>query len=308
MRLILPTQWSPLHGLSMGSITLQPYKRIKIPIGLGERHLDSMNIECPTNDWMDINEWLTFHALIFDDVHGLNYYESSSFNPDRDLDTVGDCVDLVDYKNISRHVFWMREHGSCLAYTDLYDQYSRKSEKDRGLIKSYLSSGNPNTYRSFERTIRDTSFWRFTALFSIVEVIIGKPVRCASSPPCKRCPKEKDDHRIAQEDWFFRRLNEIIKNSQRASDYLSVIWLVREKIRHQTVHKSAISDARYVFQSERTVTYDMQKIDAEWRDSYSAQQALEERMREVTRLLLLNEVFKIGFFPELTTLKTTRIG
>ncbi len=308
MRLILPTQWAPLHGLSMGSITLQPHKRIKLPIGSGECHFDSMRIERPTNDWKDINEWLTFHALIFDDVCGLDYYESSSFNPDRDFDTVGDCAYLVDYKNISRHVLWTREHGSCLAYTDLYDQYTRTPDKHKGLIKSYLSSSNPNTYRSFERTIRDTSFWRFTALFSIVEVIIGEPARCASSPPCKRCPKEKKEHSIAQEDWFFRRLNEIIKNSQRASDYLSVIWLVRQKIRHQTVHESAISDAHYAVQSERTVTYDTQKIDAEWRDAYFAQLALEERMREVTRLLLLNEVFKIGFFPEPTTLETTRIG
>lgn len=307
MKFILPTQWPPLHGLPIGSITLEPYKRIKLPIGLGELHLDSMSIECLTNDWIDINEWLTFHALIFDDVNGLDYYESSSFNPGRSLDTVGDCAYLVDYKDISGHVLWTREYESCLAYTDLYDQYTRKTKKDGDLIRSYLSSGNQNTYTSFERTIRDTSFWRLTALFSIVEVIIGKPARCASSPPCKNCTKKRD-HKIAKEDWFFRRLNELIKNPQRAQDYLSVIWLVREKIRHPTVHESAISNARYEAQSERMVTYDMPKISAEWRDAYSAQLALEQRMREVTRLLLLNQVFKISFFPELTTLKTTRIG
>lgn len=308
MRFILPTQHAPVQCVNIGNIALKPYKRIKYRIGFGEIYLDSMSVECRVHNWTSINDWLAFHAVIFDDIHALDWYEGINFSLESSLDIVGDCANLVDYENISKNIYWTREHKSRLMYAELYDQYVHKPEKDIALIKSYLSSNNRDTYKSLERVIRDTSFWRLTTLYSIVEVIIGKPTSCTSSPPCEKCSTVKKKHTIAQKDWFAMRLNEIVRDSKIAKDYFSVIWLIREKIRHDTVHESAISDAHFVIQNDRVVTYDMQKIEKEWKDNYIALESLEVSMRSITRLLLLDSIFKIAFFPELGALKTTRIG
>lgn len=309
MRFILPTQNAPMQCISVGNVKLLPYKRVALPfVQGGMLHLDSMSVECSTKDWVNINEWIAFHAIIFDDTDALDWYESDNFNSSNNPDIVGDCARLVDYENISKNIYWTREHKVPLTYAGLYDQYISKPGKDNALIKTYLSCGNRDIYRSQDRAIRDMSFWRFVALFSIVEVIVGKPTRCTSIPKCNICKDgKKREHKIAQQDWLLKRLGEIVKDVERSKEYFTVIWLVREKIRHKTVHESASSKALITIQRDRTTIYDLKKIKEEWEDNFFAQQGLETSMREITRLLLLDSIFSMGFFPQLPTLNTTRI-
>lgn len=307
MKFILPTQNAPKTEIQIGELKISPNKRVKIHTQNMEIYWDSMNIEFPREDWKFINEWLTFHNIILNDYISLEWYESENFNTDK-LIYRGECSYLLNYLDISRRIYFPMVYSKPLRYEDLYKKYISQPKENKSLVKNYFNSFENSRFISLQRSIRNDAFWRILVLFSIVESIIGDIPKCPENVNCGIHGKIYAHNNMSSKEWIKHRLTEIISDAQRVEEYFSVIWEIRQKIRHKTVHEGAISEAYFIQQDEREIIYDWVKTSEEWNTNSTALSNLKIQMSKITRCLLLNKIFDLDIFPVLKHLHSTRIN
>jgi len=307
MKFILLTQNAPKEETQIGELKISPNKRVKIITESMTMYWDSMNVEVSVTDWSVVNEWVTFHNIIFNDSISLEWYESENFNSDK-LISDGECVDLVDYSDISKKVYFLEVYPSVIRYEDLYNKYIGQSKENKALVKNYFNSFGDKRVVFTERKIRDDNFLRILVLFSIIESIIGDSPYCPKKISCCVHGKIYPHKTMSSKDWIKSRLSEIIKNKEKADAYSVVVLEVREKIRHKTVHKGAISEAQHIPQAEGEITWDWVKTTEEWSTNSTALENLQIQMNDIARSLLLNRIFDLTMFPALRPLHSVRIS
>lgn len=310
MKFILPTQHAPDKETRVGELKIYPNKRVSINEGSIFGHWDSMIIESSQQNWNLFNEWLTFHNIIFFDDHiSLDWYESQNFDSDNKLIIEGDCCYLIDYSNISNKIYFSNVYQDTLNYEDLYKKYKSQSEENKALVRNYFNSIEVNRFKSTERDIRNDYFLRILVLFSIIESILGDNPKCSCDLTCTIHDKI-DGHKhtlISQKEWIKKRLLEIISDTERVDEYFSVIWEIRQKIRHKTVHEGAISEARFIQQPEGEIIWDWTKTSKEWDKDSVALLNLKTQIKEIARNLLLNKIFDLNMFPQLHPLRSVTV-
>lgn len=306
MKFILPTQNAPKVKTKVGELEISPNKRVKIVTETMTMYWDSMTIESSSQDWDLINEWLTFHNIIFSDHISLDWYESQNFNTNK-LIPEGECSYLIDYSNISNKVYFPNVYSEILNYEDLYKKYVSQPEENKSLVKNYFNSIGVARVRSTQREIRNDSFWRILVLFSVVESILGDVPKCSGEVKCNVHGKLFPHNAMPTQEWIKHRLSEIISDPKRVNEYFSVIWEVRQKIRHQTVHEGIIPKSRFIQQDEKEIIWDWAKTSKEWQTNSTAFSNLENQMHTITRNLLLNRLFGFKLFLALRPLHSVTI-
>lgn len=308
MKFILPTQYAPDKETKVGVLKISPNKRVSINDGNIIGYWDSMIVESETQDWNLLNEWLTFHNIIFSDQVSLDWYESQNFNTNK-LIIEGECSYLLDYSNISSKVYFPNLCPDALSYEDLYKKYLSQSKENKSLVKNYFNSFGVTRFKSIERDIRNDYFLRILVLFSIIESIMGDIPKCSGDLTCnihnKSCGYKHN--LMSPEEWIKKRLSEIISDNERVDEYFSIIWEIRQKIRHKTVHNGAIPEARYIEQPEGEIIWDWIKTSEEWSKDSTALFNLKTQIDEIARNLLLNKIFDLKIFPKLRPLHTVRL-
>ncbi len=307
MKFTLPTQNAPKIKTEVGELKISPGKRVKIQRANMTMYFDSLVVELVEPDWNLINEWITFHNIIFSDQISLDWYEGESFDTVK-LTNEGVSAYLVDYSDISSKVYFPNIYPETLNYEELYKIYTTQTKENKALVKNYFSSVGVMKARSLNRQIRDDSFWRILISFSITESIIGDTPKCSGDVTCNVHGKLKTPHNnILTRQWIKQRLSEIIPDPQIVDEYFLVIWEVRQKIRHRTVHEGVFPESRFIQQNEGEIIWDWAKTTAEWSKDSVALSNLENHMREITRNLLLNRLFDLKYFPALRPLHSIRI-
>lgn len=309
MKFILPTQHAPNKEVLIGELKIQPNKRVKIDSQNGcITYWDSMTVESPEENWATINEWLTFHSIIFNDLISLDWYEGQNFCTDK-LIPEGDCACLVDYSNISDKIYFPDDiYPEVINYENLYKKYVSSSEENKSLVKNYFNSFDVIGFESVQRKIRNDSFLRISVLFSIVESIIGDAPKCPIEVKCDNHGKIFPHNEMPMKDWLKTRLTKIISDQKKVDEYLEVILEVREKLRHKTVHKGAISKAHFIQQSEREITWNWAETTGKWNENSTALQNLKIQMSAIARNLLLDKIFDLHMFPALHPLHSVTIN
>lgn len=310
MKFVLPTQNAPQEKCIIGDIKISEKNRVKIETdGMGIFYYDSMEIETPEDNWDLLNEWITFHTFIFNDSTSLNWYEGNDFNSNK-LINEGTCSYLVDYSDISKKIDFPNTYSSPLNYKDLYNIYISQTEENKSLVKNYFNSFGVQQVKSLNRNIRNDEFWKILVLFSIIESIIGKPPECKEELVCSIHGKINHNN-SNQLDWIKQRLSEIISDADRVDEYLKVIWDIRQKIRHKTVHEGLMPQS--VYEPERDgengdeVVYDWTKTSSEWNKNSIALFSLKNQISHIARYLLLNKIFGLKIFPQIKPIRTKRI-
>ncbi|MES2223793.1 MAG: hypothetical protein V4469_02555 [Patescibacteria group bacterium] len=305
MKFTLPTQHAPNKEVTINGLTISPATRVKIEVGFGTMYWDSMNIEFSECSQNTINEWVIFHNIIFNDYISLEWYESTNFDTDKMIPE-GECNYLLDYSDISNKIYFPNNYPHILRYADLYKKYLDQSRENKSLIKAYFNS-KENTRITTERTIRNSSFLRILVLFSITESIIGTAPKCPGIVECSVHGKIHSHSKTTSKEWIEHRLSEIIKDTERVEEYLKVIWEIRQKIRHKTVHEALIPKSSNIIQDEGEIVWDWSRTSEEWRENSVALLSLMLKMDEITRNLLLNKIFNLNLFPELKPLRSKRV-
>jgi hypothetical protein len=306
MKFILPTQHAPKTETQVGELRISPNKRVKIETESMTMYWDSMIIESSGQDWGIVNEWLTFHNIIFGDHISLDWYESQKFNSDK-LKEEGICNYLVDYLDISSKVYFPNTYPEALNYNDLYKKYIPQPKENKALVKNYFNSIGNARVISTQRQIRNDSFWKVLILFSIIESILGDTPKCSENIKCNVHGNIYPHNNISPREWIKYRLLEIISDPQRVDEYFLVIWEVRQKIRHQTVHEGIIPESHYIQQDKREITWDWSKTTEEWQTNSTAFSNLNNHLSEIARNLLLNKIFGLNMFPALRPLHSVTI-
>jgi hypothetical protein len=105
---------------------------------------------------------------------------------------------------------------------------------------------------------------------------------------------------VGAKEWTESQLQEIVGNKEKASQYMKLIWTVRQNIRHKTAHASAYPHERpYSELRHGDNEFDVDTIVTTFENDTHALTGLGNSMHEVTRILLLNNVFKTNIFPDL---------
>ena len=307
MKFTLPTQKAPNKETKVGELKISPGRRVKIENEGMCMYWDSMIVEFTGHDWNIVNEWIAFHNIIFDDHVSLDWYESQNFNTSSKFTDEGECSYLVDYSNISGVVYRPDIYPEILNYEDLYKKYISQSEENKALVKNYFNSLGVARFVSTQRQIRNDSFWRILVSFSIIESILGEAPNCSENVTCSIHGNLYPHKKMSSQDWTKQRLLEIITDPKIADEYFAVIWEVRQKIRHQTVHQGVIPESRYVLQDEREIVWDWAKTTENWGKDSTALSNLENHIKEITKSLILNRLFNLKLFPVLRPLHSVRI-
>ncbi len=310
MQFILPTQHAPHEATRVGELKISSNKRVKVPQTFGVLYRDSMIIESPEGAWDLISEWLTFHSFIFDDHVSLDWYESQEDLYTNTLATEGECSSLINYSDISNRVYYPDLYPATLDYRDLYTKYISQSKETKALVRNYFNSTGITRCVPTQRIIRNDSFLRILVSFSIVELLMGEMPKCPCDLSCSIHGKiEGHKHnQLSQRDWIQQRLLEITSDPEVVSTYFQVIWEVRQKIRHKTVHEGSVSEASFVQQPEGEIIWDWAKTSAEWDTNSIALWNLETQIKQIARNLLLNKIFNLQLFPKLRPMHSVRIA
>lgn len=310
MKFILPTQWSCTEEVNLGELMIRPHKRVGVETEYGISYWNSIEIESLNVDWKYINEWMLFHTFVFNDIAALNWYESPLFDSRGNkliIEGENDNQYSIDYQDISSKIRFPNLLNIECNYENLFRHFQNSSEEIKPLIKNYFNGFSMTGSISLERKVRDDSFWRILVLFSIIESIIGNSPKCPEKLTCKL--HEVFLHNMfPAKTWIEMRLLEIIPDKNIADEYLNVIWEIRQKIRHRTVHNAAISEAIYIQQELGEITYDWAKVSDTWGKDMVAFTGLKIHIAEIARNLLFNKLFGINIFTNLKPLKSTRIN
>lgn len=308
MRFILPTHCPPKEPIQIGDWTISPNGRLKIQHRYGYSFRDSVAVESSSEDWLVINEWAAFHAFIFDDSNFLDWYEGADYSLDTLVPEASNSQ-AVDYQDISGRVYFPSSYPAPLRYQDLFEKFIERKD-DRFPVLNYFNSFLTRTCVSAVRGIRDNTYWRILALFSVVEFLVGPipthrdKVTCAST----KSDINWDHNDMPQREWIEAYLMRVISDQPTVKEYLEVIVEVRNRIRHKTVHASSVPSARLVHGEEGELAiYDWPKTREEWKSDSTALLSLELRIRKIARYLLLNRMFDLALFPPLTPLFSVRI-
>ena len=314
MKIVLPTQYAPKESVRVGKLTISPHKRFGIERWTGVViYSDSVIIESSDENCNEVNEWVTFHTLIFDESFLLEWYEGMDLNIEGGISANwtadGECKSPIDYKDVLKHVFRLGDESSIKkSYLEMYDLFIADKEKYH-LVRQYFNSYQQKRASPLFREIRNTSFIELVILFSVVESILGVPKKCGHQATCPTCLKDAEfQHNIENpKDYITKKIEERIIDRDTAGTYAKVILEIREKIRHKTAHEGVISTARYIVQEEREITYDWERVQSNWQNDKSSLMALRLNMDNIARLLLINEIFKLNIWPPLRTLHSLRI-
>lgn len=246
----------------------------------------------------ELTKWVLFHAFVTDNPWTLPLYMGTIYGVVVSMDERGGSeVDYDDFLNLAYRTEGITQR---MSYSELFDRFSSVTEKQTGMIKNLLLKLTPGTQWSHGE-MANYSYWRIVIDFSIVDAIIGQQPFCNETHECSLCHKTNLQHYpISAKEWTESRILEIVGDEEKASQYMKVVWTVRQNIRHKTAHASAYPHERpYSELQHGDNEFDVDTIVATFENDAHALTGLENSMHEVTRILLLNDVLQTKIFPDL---------
>lgn len=303
--MIFPTSFSPQEPVTLfDGLSIHPLTRGIIDNGYGTSHLDAIRLDGYEKTDGAMKAWAIFHTFILNSRQTADQYEWS-YGGGRDFSLIEEeLANRIDYDRILPWVYF-HDNESAIgtknsSYAKLYQKYKTLSPVKIALIRNYLNDfSRTSKARSINRTISDPSYWQMMVYYSIIEKILGMQQFCAEHHHCKKCGKATINHYpMSQFEWTKSRLTEIIGSDEIAETYRAVIWAVRQKIRHDTVHSALTPDAEQGLPQESDrVLFDLERSIGNYKEDHHAVESLIHMLADIARYLLLDDIYSLKIFP-----------
>lgn len=292
----------PKEDVTVGNIKLSDGNGVKITTkttnSSGHSFRSTISLEYKNLTPGELDLWVLFHAFILGDPWVLPSYMGTIHGVVEPLDKpFGSERDYSDFLNTAYRTEGIAQK---MSYEELYERFIGLSEQQSGMAKNWLLDLKPGDGWSHGE-MADYSYWRMVIDFSIVEAIMGRQPFCEETHECSKCHKTNIQHN--PEDarvWANNRLLEIIGDTEKADQYMKVIWTVRQNIRHKTAHESDYPHQRPSSPLQQGDNeFDIDTVVNNFKTDNHALTALENNMHEVTRILLLDDILKTKVFPDI---------
>jgi hypothetical protein len=262
----------------------------------GQAFCPTINLDYEGLSQDELSLWVLFHSFITNDNRPLKTYMQT-------LDGVVTFKDTPfgrdrDYDDFLGTVYFPRNIKVKKSYSELYDAFNKIDEHQLGMVKNLLLELTPGSQYSHSE-LANYSYWKMVIYFSIVEGILGRQPFCDEKHKCSKCGKEAQHYPVSALEWTKGKLFEIIGETEKAEQYIKIIWGVRQKIRHDTAHSSAYPTPQYVPLKNGDNLYDVNMAIKGFKTDTHALEALVSNMKDVTRILLLNNTLHTGVFPDI---------
>lgn len=303
--MIILTAFSPKDKVYLfDGIVLIPKSRASTKLGNGTMYHDAIAVESFKNSDA-LKNWVIFHTFILNSRHTAQQYETAIDSNDPAI-LNQPLANQIDYDHILPHVYFFDNEqyigDKDVSYADLYRIYIEQPSENIALVKNYLNDFGTMAggVRRLNRSISDPTYWQMMVYYSIVENFIGQPDFCPEQHECSTCKKEHIQHRpVSQAKWLRQRLEELMPGQKAMKTYEAVIYAVRQKIRHDTVHSAIIPTAEEFSKTEPGVTvYDLKRSIGDYEKDHHALDSLLYMLADVSRYLLLDRVFNLQIYPE----------
>ena len=303
--MIFPTSFSPLEPTVLfDGLSVHPLTRGAIDIHYGTSYLDAMRLDGYSGTDGAIKSWAIFHTFILNSRQTAEQYEWS-YGGGREFKlTEEKLANQIDYEHVLPWVYFYDNQKAIgdndASYADLYKQYKELPPTKIGIIRNYLNDfSKASRARNINRSISDPSYWQMMVYYSVIEKILGKQRPCLEVHQCEKCATANIQHyQKTQFEWIKERLTEITDSADMAETYRAIIWEVRQKIRHDTVHESLTPAAEQALpQEEDRVLFDLDRSIDNYKKDHHAVESLIHMLADVARYLLLNDVYRLKIFP-----------
>lgn len=272
--------------------------------------VDTINVSGVTRS-DDFRKWVMFHSLLFDSHQTVEFYDN--FHTYQ-LKQGGVSVNKSDYENCLQEVYFLYKSEikgrAAFDYSELYDNFLNLDSDNFDLVTTYLTHFETRSSIP-SRQIIDYSYWQTVLYYSIIEKIIGDRPWCSKKFDCGCCGRKEVQHyKYSSDDWLNESLLKIIGDSGVADEYFQIIKEVFKKIRHGAVHRGMPPSAKESVNPEegKTKIYDINSTLSGYKSDTTALLSMKILMREITRFLLLDHIFKFRVFPRLKYLRSTSIS
>ncbi|HEY3782480.1 MAG TPA: hypothetical protein VGL56_15465 [Fimbriimonadaceae bacterium] len=279
-----------------GGRSLLPGTRVKLNELNQQSCFDSI---CLEGEWSkeDIESWLIFHAFTVNDRTPISHYESGGYLYRLEL-LDEQPLGKSDFEDLLPNAFFtldLAQPRSKISYLELFERFQRLGADKLSLIKtSLLNFGIGGR----SRTLIDGTYWKLASSFSIVDHIVGQQSACSGT--CTTCGHKVWHNPVSAKEWLCSRIKEIVGEGPICDSYCQVIWDVRQKIRHSTVHDGIHPTAKLPEFQEGIKHYPLEALLESYQTERVALLALSGKASDIARNLLIEYAFGLGIFPRLT--------
>jgi hypothetical protein len=300
--MLYPGHLIPSQPIKFDGFKIRAGERGDLRYPGGGNRVDSIEVYDITDD-TKVHNWFLFHCLITDDFKPLGYLDNwQTADTPYSFNTINrPSMFPSDFTNLLGRLYYIEDelvaHKPPISYEDLYQEFCQFDSTKLNKIKTYVLAKTTSTD---VRTFTDPSYWRLVMYFSIVENLLGRVedcdyvLYCAS---CKRMGLRHPGHNNKQ--WLKRKLRSLIHDNDIADQYVKVIETVRKKIRNDTVHNGIFPSAVYPGLGSGTFEYNLEDASKAYKTDSHALMALLKYLKELTRIMLLNDLFSPSLYMEL---------
>ncbi len=323
----VPTQWSPNTIVNLpDGITLKPANRAQFRNypGLGATvYFDTLyfisQAQSVEEHIAKLKRWTLFHAFLLS-PHICYFLENGLLQKHKQTGRIGNIRSYgtpnsyaVDFTNIARQVYWLHEPTIRIDYITLYEKFEAFTDEAMSLLRAYLLQIEQRSFNYQQYSLFDESrtYWQIAVYASVIEAIIGHANNCPGSvTTCPICNKHLQPHRQKSEkEWRETYLSRLIVDKAVRDEYLEVINTAYNEIRHPTAHAGVMPIPQYFSPlAGTTEVYDTSRAIRQFPIDKTALFSLVISVKDITRYLLLHQLFQLNTFPQLRPLHVTTIG
>ncbi len=321
MKQLILTNFSPIKAINLGSLVIEKNNRVNFYQCNGaSMHHDTILVSTAEEEEAGerlIRDWVVFHSFLMKYKHSIYHYDSVRVS--QDLEIVGECAYLIDYRDIAGKIYSFARSEETkekvLDYCDLFSKYCKLLQEEKNVIKNFLLNLSCNYSCSRPiNPILNNQYWQLMVYYSVVEFIIGKQKPCMCNHRCDidECNFAKNDidHKSKSymqhvQDYLTLR----ITDDEIRNQYYNCIKSCYSELRNDIVHRGLVPSAEYTPQAANTTEeYDLSRSVEEYDKDFVALESLLLMTEDVARNLLLDKLFDTGIFLQLSSLKSTNIS
>jgi hypothetical protein len=326
----VPTQWSPNADYELSDdIILRPADRTNfsyLPAILNVPHdtLFFISISPDVDDHKDkLKQWIIFHSFLFK-FSQLSYLfergdlrthrRESSLNHIRESSPDLSNAYITNFDDIASSIYHPEQLTEQITYKSLYEVFVNLNDENKAFIINYLLEFNQRYMKIGYTDLFSLhkKYWQIVVYVTLLDAIIGHPPICESRTSCDICGRNLFPHRDLRQGsetaWRMTYLTNLGIDQQTREDYANAINAAYQEIRHPTAHAPISPTAQYILQETPLEIYDIARSIRELSTNATALDNLLWSIKDITRFLLLNKIFRLNIFPRLRPLQSARIG
>lgn len=306
---VIPSAFTPIQDVLVENARIIPHNRIMYKTFNGSSLCNAITVEATSRE--ELERIIGFHAFMTRSERGIFQYDRRNIDMFKYEETEQKALNPSDFADMLQLLYLDIDTESddylITSFCEMYSQYATKSTEVLNLVDTF--NMHLDLYgRTGHHTLLDYSYWSIVKDYSIVDYLVGEPEPCTLGLfECKCGRKELKHHGMSIDEHLSISLDKIMGDyPKRKADYLEIIKIVRNKIRHRTVHSAVTPRSKYP-SSPHTQRYATAKQIAKFEENKYALQGLEIAFHHIVWNLLMNKIFGFNQFDIVRGLSVTTV-